>query len=759
VVAGPPYRRRVVLLSSLVLGIALLAPSVATATSTDQAVAYQLDPAHDGDQTGNPITAPLSQAWSINLPGSISYPLIVNGVVYVTAGSAADGNGTTLYALDQATGTTLWSHPLGGLYAWSGLSYDAGQVFTVNYSGTLTAFNAATGATVWSRALPGQSAFTSPPTAADGYVYTGGAGSGGTLYAVSEATGQLAWTAPVENGDHSSPAVDSSGVYVTYAADQDYAFNPFSGALLWHHQTGSEGGGGKTPVLAAGNIFGRDAIRGNVVLPASGGPSLGTFASTTAPAVGGGQAYLLSGGALNAVNGSGLGTTAWTFNGDGKLDSAPLLVGNLVFEGSSSGEVYAVNSTGTSVWSANAGSAIPAPDEQNVSQPLTGLGAGEGTLIVPAGGTLVAYAGANIGTGTPANTSAPTIIGAPAIGQAIGADVGTWTALPTGYAYQWSRCDANGALCVSVDGATAESYTPTSADIGSTLELTVMATNGSGTSTAVDSAASSVVLPPIPANMTPPTIAGIAIQGQTLAASPGTWTQTPTGYGYQWLDCRQGSCAIEPGATSSSYLVAPSDIGAQIEVRVTATNAGGTSPAMTSIPTAATSMPAATTLTPALPSLTAPVGPLSNPPAFTPESDPTNTVPVASRSPWRPMTVAVLAKLRTILLHQAKVGGDPRPTRARVVATSSHAAESLLTAGSHHGQPSTPAYLVCASGTFDASGISVPPSAHPRHGAATTLCLVVLRHGLRVTELSLGQRYPDLRELGAVEQVALAPAP
>jgi hypothetical protein len=122
------------------------------------------------------------------------------------------------------------------------------------------------------------------------------------------------------------------------------------------------------------------------------------------------------------------------------------------------------------------------------------------------------------------------------------------------------------------------------------------------------------------------------------------------------------------------------------------------------------------------------------------------------------MTVAVLAKLRTILLHQAKVGGDPRPTRARAVATSSHAAEGLLTAGSHDGQASTPAYLVCASGTFDYSGISVPAAAHPRHGAATTLCLVVLRQGLHVTELSLREHYPDLRQLGAVRLLALAPS-
>jgi outer membrane protein assembly factor BamB len=756
--AEAPYRRRVLLLSSLLLGLALLAPSVASATSTDLAVAYQLDPNHDGDQTGSPITAPLSLAWSVELQGSISYPLIVNGVVYVTAGSAADGNGTTLYALDQATGTTLWSHSLGGIYAWSGLAYDAGQVFTVNYSGTLTAFNATTGATDWSRSLPGQYAFSSPPTATDGYVYTGGAGTAGTVYAVSEATGQLAWTAPVANGDHSSPAVDSSGVYVTYAGDQDYAFNPFTGALLWHHQTDVSGGGGKTPVLAAGEIFGRDALRGNVVLPAGGGASLGSFASTPAPAIGGGQAYILSGGALSSVNNSGLGTKAWTFSGDGKLDSAPLLVGNLVFEGSSSGEVYAVDPTGTSVWSANAGSAIPAPDEQNVSQPLTGLGAGEGTLIVPAGGTLVAYAGANVGVGTPASTSAPTITGTPGIGQAIGADVGNWNALPSSYAYQWSRCDASGGSCASIDGATGESYTPTNADIGSTLELSVTASNASGTSAPATSAASSTVPPPIPTNVTAPTITGSPVQGQTLTASPGSWTQNPTSYGYQWLDCRQGSCGTEPGATSSSYVVAPSDIGAQIEVRATATNAGGTSTAATSLPTAVTSLPIATLTPPGPLSLTTPVGPITIPPAVTIDTNPTKTVTVASHIARPRMTVAVLAQLRTILLHQTTAHGDPSPTRARAVAAGSHLAEGLLAPGSQDGQASIPAYLVCARGTFDHSGVSLPPKAHPRHGAATTLCLVVLGQGLRVTELSLREHYPDLRKLGAVKQLALAAA-
>src|SRR5205823_14393774 len=108
---------------------------------------------------------------------------------------------------------------------------------------------------LWSVKRSGQYAFTSAPTASVGIVYVGGAGSGGTLYAISESAGNVLWTASVQNGDNSSPAVTAKGVYVSYACEQAYDFDPSSGALIWHHATGCEGGGRRTAVKHAGKLY------------------------------------------------------------------------------------------------------------------------------------------------------------------------------------------------------------------------------------------------------------------------------------------------------------------------------------------------------------------------------------------------------------------------------------------------------------------------------------------------------------------------
>ena len=52
------------------------------------------------------------------------------------------------------------------------------------------------------------------------------------------------------------------------------------------------------------------------------------------------------------------------------------------------------------------------------------------------------------------------------------AAAGSWTGTqPISYGYQWRRCDSAGANCVDIAGATGQTYTLASADVGSTARV------------------------------------------------------------------------------------------------------------------------------------------------------------------------------------------------------------------------------------------------------------------------------------------------
>jgi hypothetical protein len=96
-----------------------------------------------------------------------------------------------------------------------------------------------------------------------------------------------------------------------------------------------------------------------------------------------------------------------------------------------------------------------------------------------------------------------------------------------------------------------------------------------------------VAAPSAPVNTGSPGISGMPQDGQTLQATPGTWTgDAPIAYTYQWLRCGSsgGNCQPIGGATSATYAASTTDVGDTLRVVVTAENSVGTQSA-TSPPT------------------------------------------------------------------------------------------------------------------------------------------------------------------------------
>ncbi|MCB0879098.1 MAG: cadherin-like domain-containing protein [Thermoleophilia bacterium] len=144
---------------------------------------------------------------------------------------------------------------------------------------------------------------------------------------------------------------------------------------------------------------------------------------------------------------------------------------------------------------------------------------------------------------------------------------------------QWLRCDATGAACAPIAGASGASYTTTVADVGSTIRARHRATNAAGTSQH-DTNPSAVVTSPPPIALSPASqITGSLVEGQVAAVNPGGGFSSisPVTLGYQWQRCAAstGPCTDVPGATASTYAITTADIGSYLLARTIATNDGG----------------------------------------------------------------------------------------------------------------------------------------------------------------------------------------
>ena len=184
----------------------------------------------------------------------------------------------------------------------------------------------------------------------------------------------------------------------------------------------------------------------------------------------------------------------------------------------------------------------------------------------------------------PVETALPEISGTPTQGKLLDASNGSWSGDPSSYAYEWEDCNSAGEKCAAINGATSTSYQLTSHDVGHTVRVSVTATNAGGSTKATSDATSVVAAEgptAAPVNVVPPSVSGTGAAGQTLTASKGSWTESPTSYAYQWQDCSKtgGACANITNATSATYQLADGDVGHTVRVVVTAKNAIGSTKA------------------------------------------------------------------------------------------------------------------------------------------------------------------------------------
>ena len=215
-------------------------------------------------------------------------------------------------------------------------------------------------------------------------------------------------------------------------------------------------------------------------------------------------------------------------------------------------------------------------------------------IVLALAAICLAGVGAGLAAATgPVNDTPPTIAPTPVpqVGQTLTEVNGKWTPAATVYTYQWYRCDAM-SMCTLIDGATGQTYTLTEADFGATIIVGELA---AGAASAAFSAATPVVLQiGPPAATAPPTIAGGTVGGQTLTETHGTWTNAPTGYNVQWVDCDAAgnACTAIAGATNQTYATTAGDVGHTVRAYESAVNLGGTGTAVASAASAVITPPA-----------------------------------------------------------------------------------------------------------------------------------------------------------------------
>ena len=240
--------------------------------------------------------------WERRLGGVNYYtnsPTVVDGVVYVhftTSGNISEVS--TVYALDGATGETIWANDQYFYSARAVSAYSDGMLFAYTWNNEIVALDALTGDVEWVHVVSGY--VFGGPTVTGGVSYqavTNYNTESYTLLALDASSGTQLWSKTLDDIAVGPPLYAQGMVYIGTYGGTMYALDSLTGAVIWsYHAIGMIDFG--TPAYDGVAIFyvdldgvmrSLDATDGSVLWARSVG-----YASSCAPAYANGFLYVTS---------------------------------------------------------------------------------------------------------------------------------------------------------------------------------------------------------------------------------------------------------------------------------------------------------------------------------------------------------------------------------------------------------------------------------------------------------------------------------
>ena len=365
-----PMKTRLLLVLLSSPGIALV--NAAIPAVCENVPTFRGNPEHSGIYEGAGVPALKGVKWTFKATGRlIASPTIDGETVYI--GSTAG----VFYAVDRDSGNAKWKYAVKARVA-STAAVANRMVYFGAYDGNFYALDASTGALKWKFATEGEhryaathlhgsepakevmpdpfDCYLSSPVVWNGAVYFGS--GDGNVYALDAASGALKWKLKTGDVVHASPAIADGKVYIGSWDSNFYALDAATGKEVWRFKTGEDpdihnqvGIQSSAAVVDGVVYFGcRDSHL--YALDAKTGEkkwAYGTKGSwvIASPAVRDGKVYFATSDSgmvfvLDAKSGEvifSLNLQRWP------SFSSPAVAGEMLYEGSSSGRLNAVDLT------------------------------------------------------------------------------------------------------------------------------------------------------------------------------------------------------------------------------------------------------------------------------------------------------------------------------------------------------------------------------------------------------------------------------